>query len=111
MILLNESAALPLEKFHRHAGVLTLELSDLGPFRDLIGGRCGLKFIHPIYDDACDAGIAIRSHHTGNVVRFYWEEDKGLNDDYSLGHDRWEFHIISEDAKRSAVKRVLIFND
>jgi hypothetical protein len=67
--------------------------------------------IQQLYDDSCDAGIAIRSHHTGRVVRFYWVEESGHDEDYSLGYKWFKFEVCPEDAKHSNIKYVTIFND
>ena len=73
--------------------MLVAEVSDLGKLE-----------IEPIYHDACDVGIAIKSHHTGRVERFAF-----------TGTDRrdgeivaWNFAAVSSDCR---ARKVVIFND
>lgn len=81
--------------------VLVAEASDLGYH----GPR-------RIYDDACDVGVAIRSHRTGRLVRFYLDsEDRDHTGEDVAG---WRFRPIAEDARRvpgAARTSVLIIND
>lgn len=65
-----------------------------------------------IYDDACDVGIAIRSHRTGRLVRFYLDsEDMDHSGEDVAG---WRFRPIAEDVRRApeaSRTSVLIIND
>lgn len=80
---------------------LVAEASDLG-YR---GPR-------QIYDDACDAGISIKSARTGQVITYYLSEEEmdGSGEDVA----GWRFKPIAEDVRRvPACKNtsVLIIND
>ena len=72
--------------------------SDFGPLRD------GLWWLNRMYDDAADAGIAIRSHKTGKVERFYLERTEERDGDLMAWHFRPE-------SPGCIVKSVTIFND
>jgi hypothetical protein len=66
-----------------------------------------------IYDDACDVGIAVRSHKTGRTLRFYLStEDR---DDSGENVAGWWFKMIPEDRCRLSSQcrevDVLIIND
>lgn len=93
-----ESVALPLERFTFTADrTLVAELSDFN-----------LKYLamHRIYDDACDVGIAIRSHHTGKVEIFYFDnEDRSADGEDIAGYN---FKPVNQNCK---VKNVLLIND
>lgn len=53
-------------------GKLVVEASDLGL-------RPGHQW-ERLYDDACDVGIALLSHRTGTVVRWYLQEGETVTD-------------------------------
>lgn len=82
-----------LRRFTFSDGVLSTEASDLEGFRLL-----------PLFTDAADAGIAIRSHHTNKVVRFSLSHI-----DEKEGETRfWEF--LPYDPCPN-VKKLIVFND
>jgi hypothetical protein len=84
---------------HSEPGLVTLvaEASDIGFHR-----------MGQIYDDACDEGVAIRSHNSGRLVRFY-HSGTDMNGDDIAG---WRFKPIPEDARVCSVPvEVLIIND
>lgn len=60
-----------------------------------------------LYDDACDVGIAVRSHRTGRVVHFYLRETD-VRDDDTLG---WHFEICPEDRRHCTLVELFIAND
>jgi hypothetical protein len=89
---------LPLERFTFKSGRLVAELSDLGI-------RAGQNFIQQIWNDACDEGIAIRSHHTNKVERFYFSStDKDREGDIA----GFRFKPCNPKCK---VQEVLLIND
>jgi hypothetical protein len=65
------------------------------------------SYFGPMHDDACDVGIAIRSHHTNRVERFFWRESFGLDDDYVNGYKAYYF--LPE--RGTPASKVVIFND
>jgi hypothetical protein len=79
-------------------GSLVAEASDFGPLRD------GRWWLQRIYNDACDIGIAIRSHVTETVEKFYLQTEHERDGD--LTH--WTFLPLNPNCK---VKHVTIFND
>lgn len=85
-----------LERFDRQKpDLLVAEASDLGVRVPL----------HRFFNDACDVGIAIRSHKTGREVRFlFTHEDKTPDGDIA----GWNFEAYDKD---QPIKRVLIIND
>jgi hypothetical protein len=95
------------KKFYLYKGTaLVCEASDLGP------ARRGRFWMQRFYTDACDVGIAIRSHVTGTVVRFALEkEERTDNEDNELL--AYHFVPLDAEAKRLAngIERVTIFND
>ncbi len=65
-----------------------------------------------IYDDACDAGIAVRSERTGALVRYYLKEEEMDRSGEDVAG--WRFLPISEDVRRTPSAghtSVLIIND
>lgn len=90
---------LDLTKFHFDPKTATMsaEVSDLGisPNED---------FIKPIYNDACDVGIAVRSDLTGRVEKFSFID---MDSDGEDVHGWW-FAPVNPQCR---VKRVLIIND
>lgn len=86
---------LPLERFDYNKAdkSLVAEASDLGNFR-----------IQRLYNDACDEGIAIRSHHTGKVEKFVLTK-VDENDGDVIG---WHFIPVSVVCP---IKSVLVIND
>ena len=90
-----------LEKFSwdKTTGELVAEASDFGPL------VAGMWWMGQLRNDACDVGIALRSHFTGNEERFALREGKGIEDGERL---YWEFIPVKRDSK---VKKVTILND
>lgn len=85
-----------LQRFSRNQdGALVAEASDLG-------GRFGLE---RIYDDACDVGIAIQSHHTNRIEWFYLDKREERDGEVLA----WEFKPVS--AGLHGAQKVVIFND
>ena len=60
----------------------------------------------PLYTDACDLGIAIRSHVTNKVERFAWNEAVGRDTEGERQY--WEFLRVNPNCP---VKKATIFND
>lgn len=76
---------------------LTAFASDFGPLRN------GTWWLQQVWDDSCDLGIAIRSHHTGEVERFYVDEVTEYDEIKA-----WHFAPCSPYCK---VRRVTVYND
>lgn len=74
-------------------GGLVAEASTLGGFP-----------MERIYLDACDAGIAVRSHHTSRVERFYFDRDETREGELVARH----YVNIDRNAR---VRELVIFND
>jgi hypothetical protein len=91
---------LPLGRFHwdREREELVAETSDFGPCRE------GWWWLGPLYNDACDLGIAIRSHRTGAIVRFYLHEE--VKRDGEL-----QYMVFRPMHQLGTVRRVVVFND
>ena len=92
---------LPFERFTYADGVLSAFDSDLRNYR--FDGT--YRYIQPLYDDACDEGIAIVREMDRKEVRFYLER-KEVRDG-----DLLAFHFLPEDPKATGIKSVIIFND
>jgi hypothetical protein len=101
-----EHVALDLSRFSWDSKTKTLSAFESDLRAERFNGT--YRFIQPLYNDACDSGCAIRSHHTGNIETFYFEESRGINRDYSGGHDAFYFKPTNP---HSNVKEVVIFND
>lgn len=64
-----------------------------------------------LYDDACDYGIAIRSHHTGHVARFAVTK---INKDREGDIQSWTLQMTPESCRANPGREdvvVTIFND
>lgn len=100
------------DTFSYDGALFTVSSHDDGT-KTLVAEASTLGYHGPrrIYDDACDVGIAVRSHRTGRLVRFYLDsEDMDRTDDVA----GWRFQPIPEDARRvpnAARTYVLIIND
>ena len=95
------TSAFSSEQFSYKEDVFTAEASDLHN-----EGR----LMRQIYDDAIDVGIAIRSHSTGKVVKFY--NDATFRDaDGDVTY--WTFKPTADHMRDAALAklRVIIFND
>lgn len=89
-----QSLPLNLFDYHKESNLLSAEASSLGEsFR-----------IQPFYNDACDEGIAIRSHHTGKVEKFVLTK-VDTDDGDIMG---WNFAPVN---RNCPVKQVLVVND
>lgn len=89
--------ALPLNLFGRQGDTLVAEASTLGNPANL-----------PLFNDACDVGIAIRSHHTDRVVRYHLAKvDKDREGDIA----GWRYEVVQNDAAGVKTPKVLIIND
>ena len=110
--MIRDEQALDLKtfSFNKEKKTLTAEASSLpgGAMREWDMRLCIPGFIHQLYDDSCDLGIAIRSQLTGKVELFYWAESEGRNSDYTGGYDKWVFRPIH---KLANVFEITIFND
>lgn len=97
---------LPLERFSWNAQSRTLvaEGSDFGPLRETFDPRTGRTWIQQLWNDACDVGIAIESHKTGKVERFYLSQEETHDGDLLA----WHFKPVS---KSCPVNEVVILND
>lgn len=94
--------ALPLERF-----TYNKEDKSLSAFESDLRNRPfdgTYPWLHRLYDDACDEGIAIRSHHTGVVQRFYLERTEERDGDLLA----WHFKPTHQNQN---IKSVVIFND
>ncbi len=92
---------LPLERFTlTNKDHLSTFESDLrsGPFDGTF------PWLHRLYDDAADVGIAIRSHHTGQVVYFHLEDQEERDGEIVA----WHFKPIPGETFTGTVT---IFND
>lgn len=101
MALLKTVHPLRLERFSFNDGVLSAFESDLRdhPFDGTY------PWLRRVWDDACDVGIVIRSHHTGREERFYLEREE------TRDGDTLAWHFLPIDPRKVAVKSVVIFND
>lgn len=80
---------------------LTAETSDLGHV-----------VFRPLYDDACDIGIALKSVMTGNISYWYLEQD--LYDEREHELIGWQLRPTSESVRREPLLsgyRMVIYND
>ncbi len=106
-IILGESSAIPGNQF-------TIITTPAGRTMMIAeASTVGYHAPRQIYDDAADVGIAIRSHKSGKVMRFYLSsEDHDASGEDVAG---WWFKMIPEDRRKlSAACReieVLIIND
>lgn len=102
MALIQTSYVLPLDRFSfdKVKGVLSAMESDLRdqPFNGTY------PWLSQIWDDACDVGCTIRSHHTGKEERFYLEREDVRDGDLLA----WYFKPVNA---KGRVKEVVIFND
>jgi hypothetical protein len=80
---------------------LTAEDSDLGQMGGPKGG-----WVQPVWNDSADVGIAIRSHKTGKVERFYLDRVDMTPDGEDVAG--WNFLPVDSDCP---VKLVLVIND
>jgi hypothetical protein len=83
------------------AKLLTAETSDLGH-----------AVFQQLYDDACDIGIALRSVKTGNVSRWYLEQD--LYDEREHELIGWSLRPTTESVRKEPLLsgyRMTIYND
>lgn len=89
--------ALNMRRFtwDRAKGELVAEASDLEGFA-----------LNRLYNDACDVGIAIRSHHTGRVLRFVLVR---VVTDHEGDVLYWSFAPLH--GSFSNVRRVTVLND
>lgn len=87
-------------RFRYSGGVLSAFESDLRdrPFDGTY------PWLRPIYNDACDIGIAISSARTGRVERFYLTKTETRDGDLLA----WHFAPCD---KKCPVREVVIFND
>ncbi len=82
--------------------------------KTLVGelSSCGNNFrLSRIYQDACDVGIQLQSHRTGEVATFYLAEEKHDNENDLL---YMSFHPTPEEIKKNPRMRdvkVILFND
>lgn len=86
---------LDLKRFtwSKNSRTLVASESDFGPLRD------GQWWLGKLYDDSVDVGIAIKSHKTGLVKRFYL---------HKRDEERMVFHPVE---KMSVVLEVILLND
>lgn len=86
---------LDLKKFmwSKNSRTLVAEESDFGPMRD------GQWWLGQLYDDSVDIGIAIESHKTGQIKKFYL---------HKKDEDKMVFHPVE---KMSVVLEVIILKD
>ncbi len=103
MAKVNELAMRPLDlsrfTYNKTDRTLAAEASDFGPFRD------GTRWLCRIWNDSCDIGIAIRSHKTDKVEKFYLEHEEVRDGDLLA------YHFKPVNAALSTVQSVVIFND
>ena len=95
-INISESVALPLDQFSLNGKTLVAEASTLQWSRMV-----------RLYDDACDAGIFIRSHKTGKIEAFYHSDtDSDFSGEEIAG---WRFKPVNKNL--TTITEVLIIND
>lgn len=90
--------------YSRVTKTLCAELSTLARGKQIPG-------MQPIYDDAADEGICLRSHVTGAIVRFYHSSTDDDSDGDVAG---WRFLPIAEDVRKNPALKglsMLIIND
>lgn len=96
---------LPVQEFSTRAisvsgaGSLVTEASDLG-----------LRGFQPLYDDACDVGIALRSHRTGAVTRWHLAEEHVRDGDIT----HWTLRPTTESVRQQPQiqhYKLTIYND
>ena len=97
--------SIPMSRFHynKQTRSLIAECSDFGPLREAFDPITGRKWIHQLYDDACDLGIAIESHKTGRVERFYLDREEVHDGDLVA------FHFKPLD--KTLDVKVVVYND
>jgi hypothetical protein len=87
-----------LRIFTDFAGSLIADMSTIS----LGGRRAGFE---RIYDDACDIGLAVRSHHTGAVVLFAVHSERRNREGEIIG---WDLVPVNQAA---TTRTMIIFND
>lgn len=93
---------LSLEKFTWKAKDQTLSAEESDLHSHSFDGT--YPWLQRLYNDACDVGIAIRSHYTGKVERFHLEKEEKREGDLLS----WTFRPVDKNCR---VKQVIIFND
>lgn len=73
---------------------------------DLRQGATAGGWVQQVWNDSADVGIAIRSHKTGKVERFYLDKVDMTPDGEDIAG--WNFLPVDTDCP---VKRVLVIND
>lgn len=100
--------ALPLERFHYDAKEKSLSAEEFVLRSTKFDGTC--PWLRPLYNDACDVGMAIRSHYSGRVVRFVLVKEETRDGDILAWHFVPERPNLT-DPLTNRVKTVVIFND
>ena len=80
----------------KEAGTLTAFASDFGPL--------GTEWMGRLYNDACDVGFTIRSHHSSECQRFVLEREEVRDGDLVAWH-------FTPESNLGTVSRVTIWND
>ena len=96
--------AIPLVHFDFNSATDTLS-AEASTLEANSGGSRNVFRMHRLYADACDVGIAIRSHHSGKFERFVFTKEDRTPDNEVAG---WNFIPVDP---RCRVKHVLIIND
>ena len=101
-ILVTQDISLRQFTWNPETRTLSAEASDLE-------GR----IFQNLYNDACDVGFSVRSHHTGKVERFYLEDVETDHQAAELRNEApeilaWHFKPLD---RKSRVKEIVVFND
>lgn len=99
-----EMHAVSSKKFHYADGELVADASDLGFGAGTVPGE-------RMFNDAADWGIAVRSAHTGRVVRFSLISENRNHDNEVVA---WVYRPILADVKdcvKACTLRMLVIND
>ena len=93
------------DRFHYNAKtkIFACESSDLAPLSSFVWTR--------LFQDACDVGIFLTSHVTGQTIRYYLYD---TTTDYEGDIQYWELRPVSADIRKFpavANTKVIIYND
>lgn len=101
---MNKPYELPITPIHLPCFFYDVATRTLSAEASSLGGAFQVT---RLFDDACDVGIAIQSHHTGRVERFYLR--RVLRDRNEQEVQGWVFGPV--DVTSNKIKEVVIFND
>lgn len=100
--MMNERNLLPMHELSSVGFSFDVETRTLSAEASTVG----FNGPQQIWNDSVDLGVAIKSHHTGNVLVFSLiQTDRSENEITA-----WHFEPV-EISKRTTIARVTIFND